>query len=74
MTTELVPEYTEGLPPGVSVEIDTVHDVRYVTIVARLHMNKRFRLPHSYSASAFSVQRILRDSDFLKYLSRYRLD
>lgn len=66
--------YEEGnfkFPLGVSVEIEKWGNSKYVTILARLHVNKRYELPHSYSDS-YSNAQILRDGDFLKYLARYR--
>jgi hypothetical protein len=65
-----VPEGTEGFPLGVSVEIRTEGDTKYVTILARLHVNKRFELPNCYSAK-FTTADILRDYSFKKYLIRY---
>ena len=70
-TVDVVPENTNGLPLGVSVEITTKDDTKYVVIHARLHVNKRFELPNCYSAK-FSTYEILRDSSFLKYVNRYR--
>jgi hypothetical protein len=66
----LIPEGTDRFPLGVSVEIRTEGDTKYVTILARLHVNKRFELPHCYSAK-FTTAEILRDHSFYKYLSRY---
>jgi hypothetical protein len=66
-----IPEDTHGFPMGVSVDIETRGDTKYVTINARLHMRKHFELPHCYS-TAYSDAEILRDGDFLKYLTAYR--
>jgi hypothetical protein len=65
-----VPEGTQGFPLGVSVEIRTEGDTKYVTILARLHLNKRFELPHCYAAT-YTTADILRDHSFHKYLNRY---
>jgi hypothetical protein len=66
----VVPEGTQGFPLGVSVEIRTEGVTKYVTILARLHLNKRFELPHCYAAT-YTTADILRDYSFHKYLSRY---
>lgn len=66
-----IPEGTNGLPLGVSVEIKQREDTKYVTIVARLHKRKRYELPHCYAAT-FTTWDILNDGSFLKYLGRYR--
>lgn len=71
-TIQTVPEGYCDLPLGVSVQIETWGDTSYVTICARLHRNRRFTLPHSYSAKHYTVGMIMADSDFLKYLARYR--
>ena len=71
MSIVTIPEGTEGFPLGVSVEIRTEGDTRYVTIVARLHVNNRFELPHCYSTKFLSAD-IVRDHSFKRYLGRFR--
>lgn len=71
MRTYWVEEDTPGLPLGVSVSIELVGNVQYVTIHSRLHLTKEKRLPYCYGTS-YSVRGILLDSDFLKYLEGYR--
>lgn len=56
---------------GVTARISTIGNSKYVDICSRIHVKPEYRLPHSY-AITWSDYKILRDSDFLKYLSRYR--
>lgn len=67
----LIPEGTEGFPLGVSVEIENRLGTKYITIRSRLHIAKRFELPHCY-ADSYTTAEILHDHSFIKYLNRYR--
>lgn len=59
-------------PIGVSVRLTKDGDTIYVDILSSLHMTKCKRLPHCYNAYCYTIPKILRDSDFLKYLEGYR--
>ena len=51
----------------VSVEIvrDTDRDEAKVIVLADFYKEKRYTMPHSYTASQFTDEQILKDSDFL---------
>lgn len=66
-----IPENTSGLPLGVSVDIEQNGNELLVCIKARLHSQKSYTLPHTYSLD-WTPEQILRDGDFLKYLARYQ--
>lgn len=66
----MVNSYLYHIKPWIAVDIETVVDSKFVTIRSSLHVNKEFKLPHSYSLS-WGDWEILRDGDFLKYARRF---
>lgn len=53
----------------VSVEILRENGIASVSVIAPVYKNKRWEMPHCYS-DTFTDAQILRDSDFLRVLSR----
>ena len=54
----------------VSVEIvrDIATDTAFVNVIAPTYVVKEWVMPHSYEASSFTDQEILRDSDFIRVM------
>lgn len=66
----MVNSYPNHNMPWITVDIETVGDSKFVTIRSSVHVNKEFKLPHSYSL-LWGDWAILRDADFLKYAGRF---
>lgn len=66
----MVNSYHNHIKPWITVDIETVGDSKFVTIRSSIHVNKEFKLPHSYGLS-WGDWEILRDSSFLKHARRF---
>ena len=57
----------------ISVEIvrDAETDTAKVNVHAPLYTRKEWTMPHSYRASQFSDAEILKDSDFVRVMSKH---
>jgi hypothetical protein len=60
-----------GFKVSVEVVRDPVADIAYVDVIAPIYKNKRWRMPHCYSASQFTDSEILRDHSFHTVLSKH---
>ena len=52
----------------VSVMIRREGDEAYVDVIAPLYVNKDWTMPHSYNASQFTDEQIIKDSDFVRVM------